>query len=262
MFNRHFVRDFFYNDYAMLVVVIANALLIFIGGFYKQSILFPIFDALFTVIFVVEAVTKISNSGWNGYWKDNWNRFDFIVLLLALPTLANVFVETSISTNVVLCFRVLRVFKSLRLFRFIPNIEGLISGVKLAFRASFFVSVAFVLFLLILSVFSTALFGDVAPQYFENPAISLYSTFKLFTVEGWYDIPDAIAENSSAGVAIFARIYFSLFLFAGGILGMSLINSIFVDAMVSDNNDEILRKLEKIEKLLEKKDKNNVSSVN
>lgn len=78
--------------------------------------------------------------------------------------------------------------------------------------------------------------------------ISFYSTFKIFTVEGWYEIPDLIAERSdSLGLAVFARIYFVLLLFGGGIFGLSLINSIFVESMMSDNNDEVIDKLNKLE---------------
>ena len=55
-------------------------------------------------------------------------------------------------------------------------------------------------------------------------------------------------------MAVFAKIYFSTLLFFGGIIGMSLVNSIFVDAMVADNNDEILKKLEQIEKKISKMD--------
>lgn len=39
-------------------------------------------------------------------------------------------------------------------------------------------------------------------------------------------------------------------LFLGGILGMSLINSIFVDAAVSDNNDDVKRELAEIKEML------------
>ncbi len=41
-------------------------------------------------------------------------------------------------------------------------------------------------------------------------------------------------------------------LFMGGIIGMSLVNSIFVDAMAADNNDEVLEKLSQLEKKLDK----------
>ena len=47
--------------------------------------------------------------------------------------------------------------------------------------------------------------------------------------------------------ASLVRIYFSLLLIAGGIIGMSLINSIFVDAMVSDNNDDVKAQLSEME---------------
>lgn len=65
-------------------------------------------------------------------------------------------------------------------------------------------------------------------------------------------MPDAVVSGGGSTIGVFARIYFSLLLFVGGILGMSLINSIFVDAMVSDNNDEVLEKLDRIEKQLQK----------
>ena len=51
-------------------------------------------------------------------------------------------------------------------------------------------------------------------------------------------------------MAVFAKIYFSIFLFVGGIIGVSLINSFFVDAMAEDNNEDVLIKLEEMEKLI------------
>lgn len=52
-------------------------------------------------------------------------------------------------------------------------------------------------------------------------------------------------------MAVAARIYFSVLLFFGGIIGMSLVNSIFVDAMAADNNDEVLEKLSQLESKLD-----------
>ena len=72
----------------------------------------------------------------------------------------------------------------------------------------------------------------------------MYSIFKIFTTEGWNLIPDAIASKTSPGVAILSTAYFIMILVTGGILGMSLVNSIFVDAMVEDNNDELEAKMD------------------
>ena len=131
------------------------------------------------------------------------------------------------------------------------HIDSLLNGIKLAFKASFIVTIGLIVFLLVFSIITTFLFGSSAPQFFGNPALSVYSIFRLFTIEGWYDMPEAIAANSGATMAVFARIYFSILLFVGGIIGMSLVNSIFVDAMAADNNDEVLEKLSHLEKKLD-----------
>ena len=121
----------------------------------------------------------------------------------------------------------------------------------MAFKASFIVTIGLIVLLLVFSIITTFLFGSFAPEYFGDPGLSVYSIFRLFTIEGWYDMPEAIAINGGTGMAIFARIYFSILLFLGGIIGMSLVNSIFVDAMAADNNDEVLQKLEQLERKLD-----------
>ncbi len=74
--------------------------------------------------------------------------------------------------------------------------------------------------------------------------------FRIFTVEGWYEIPDAIAAATSPAVAFLSKVYFSLLLGVFGLLGMSFINSVFVDAMVEDNNDDLKTQLDRIEQKL------------
>jgi voltage-gated sodium channel len=78
-------------------------------------------------------------------------------------------------------------------------------------------------------------------------------------VGGWYEIPDLIASRSSSLVEILSKLYFVGLLLGGGILGLSLVNSIFVDAMVSDNNEELERQVtrlsDKIDILTQKMEK-------
>lgn len=242
---------FLCNERIMLGAIIINTFILFIGGFWPGSQWPELCDAFFTIVFLLEAIAKITEHGWSAYWKQGWNKFDFIILLIALPSLVSIFIDYTMATNAILALRSLRLFKSFKLLHFIPNIHKLLKGVKLAFKASFLVLIAFIVFLVIFSILSSTIFGEIAPDYFGNPAISLYSIFRLFSVEGWYELPDAIATNSSPLWGLFARCYFSILLFLGGIIGMSLVNSIFVDAMAEDNNDEVLNKLNQIEKQLE-----------
>ena len=244
------------NERIMLMTIVFNTAVMFIGGFWPDSLLFELSDALFTLLFICEAIAKISEYGWKDYWNKGWNKFDFIVLIIALPTLASPFLEHTTATSTILALRSMRLFKSFKMLRFIPNIQKLLKGIQLAFRASLLVIVSFVVFLVIFSILSSTIFGSIAPEYFGNPAISLYSIFRLFSVEGWYELPDAIANYGTPFWGIFARCYFSVLMFLGGIIGMSLINCIFVDAMAEDNNDEVLEKLKQIEEQLDYLSKN------
>lgn len=237
----------FTNEKIILGAILANTVILFFGGFNAKSSLQEYCDAFFTIFFLIEACVKLRILGRRGYFKEAWNIFDFFILCLAIPSTIFNFTDIDINTNAFFCLRTIRAFKMFMMFRFVPNIENIFKGLKLALKASAVVCCGFFVFLLICSILSSALFCDYAPQYFGNPAISLYSTFRLFTIEGWYELPDAIAENASMTIGIFARAYFIILLFIGGIIGMSLINSIFVDTMVSDNNDEVLKKLKEIE---------------
>ena len=72
-------------------------------------------------------------------------------------------------------------------------------------------------------------------------------------MEGWYEIPEVITDYYSASPFIvnIVKLYFSLLLIVGGIIGLSLVNSVFVDAMVSDNNDELNKEVERLHKKID-----------
>ena len=136
------VRRFFTNDNVMLVLVLINTGIIFVSGFLpNQESTLVVIDSFFTLLFFIEAMVKIQVKGFTGYWNDGWNRFDFILVLLALPSCINIFGEFIPGTNVLLSLRTLRAFKAFRMLQFIPNIENLLKGIKLAFKASYMVTI-------------------------------------------------------------------------------------------------------------------------
>lgn len=248
MFKRLFLNDIF-----LLIIISVNALIIFLQGFF--NVISPMgqftemLDHIFTILFIIEALVKIQSFGTKGYFKDSWNIFDFSLVLIALPSLVVLFTPLEmVSLDFLLTLRILRVFKFFRVLKFIPNIENLLSGIFRALKSSVLIIFAFLIFNFIFAILSFSFFAEIAPEHFGNPLISFYTTFKVFTIEGWYEIPDLIAETTeSVGLAVFARIYFVLLLFGGGIFGLSLINSIFVESMMSDNNDEVLERMNQLE---------------
>lgn len=234
------LKNLFLNEFFILGLIIINAIVIFIDEFDIAHKALDYLEASITILFVVEILIKTSHYGIRKYFISNWNKMDFLLVLVSLPSLAILFYgEAIVETNIILTLRVLRVFKSFRLIRFMPEVDSFMKSIKRALQASYIIILGFVILVFITALISCSLFKDIAPEYFRNPVVSLYSIFQLFSVEGWYEIPNLIAERSSETTAFFAKLYFSILLMGGGILGLSLVNSIFVDAMVSDNTDDL-----------------------
>lgn len=250
-------KRFFLNDYCILMLIVANALIIFIQEFDVHEILLNYVEPFFTLLFMIEMVVKINHWGFRKYFSDGWNRFDFFLIIISIPSLGILFFGAdSLHLNILLTLRAFRVFKFFRLIRFFPNVSALIKSVKNAMKASYVVIAGFFLLLFIFSVVTCSLFKNTVPEYFNNPLNSFYSIFRLFSVEGWYEIPDLIATRTSPTVEIFSKLYFAILLLGGGILGLSIVNSIFVDAMMKDDSDnirdEIVRLGDKIDALTTK----------
>ncbi|MEL6275109.1 MAG: ion transporter, partial [Bacteroidota bacterium] len=97
----------------------------------------------------------------------------------------------------------------------------------------------------ILAILTCHFYGDIVPQHFGDPLISIYSIFQMFTLEGWYEIPnDIAAARPNTWIVGFTRLYFGLIVLIGGVFGMSLANAVFVDEMTMDNNAELEKKVD------------------
>ena len=242
------VFDYIISDGVVVFVIAVNALILFLDAFpsihAKYGRTLSLLDNICIVFFIVEAYHKIQSLGIRRYWADHWNKFDFFIVLICLPVLVDALVPTSTSELAVLTlFRLGRFLRFIRLMRFLPNSDHIWRGLSRALKAS--ISIFMVLFTLnlILAIGATMLFGDLpdpAPRYFGDPLTSLYTMFKVFTVEGWYEVPDELVKGEiDQTMVVLVRCYFVFSVLIGGILGLSLANAIFVDEMTTDNNEEL-----------------------
>ena len=230
----------------VMAVILVNSLVILLDASgIKWPWLIPI-DVACSLFFIVEMAVKMRHDGVLGYWRRGWNILDGTLVLLSLPSIVASFVPIT-DLSFVLILRLMRAFRFFRVIHFFPGAEQLGRNFRKALRESMSLFAGYLLIILVAAILSTSLFGHVAPQYFGTPWESIYSVFRLFTIEGWYDIPDSVATAYGTWGVLGVRLYFVLLLILGGVIGLSLINSVFVDAMVSDNNDEVLERIKDLE---------------
>ncbi len=244
----------FTNEWLILAAILLNSILIFVMGFegLHDNPFLSILDHFFTLFFILEILVKVAFNGWRTYINNSWNKFDFILVAISIPSLFELLVNIP-DISFLLVFRLLRVLRILRFMRFIPNISQMISGIVRAFKASVFVFVAIFIYNVLLAVLGSYLFRDASPEHFSNPLISLYSVFQVFTLEGWNEIPSSIVANMDpeSWRVPFTRVFFVFVVLTGGIFGMSIVNAIFVDEMVRDNNDDLESKIEELTKKID-----------
>ncbi len=237
------------NEKFIMIVICINAIIIFWQESTGATPILDIFDAACTLIFLGEIIAKQRKLGFLAYWKNGLNCFDGLIIILSLPSLFMYFFPDVIpNLSFLLALRMFRIFRFFRLVRVFPGIDVIFRNFFLALRQSYGIMLSYAVIVLAFALISCCMFSSAAPEFFATPFDSVYTIFRLFTIEGWYEIPDAVAQGlNMPAMAAFVRVYFSLLLIAGGIIGMSLINSIFVDAMVSDNNDDVKAQLAQME---------------
>lgn len=249
------------NDKFILSVIFINAIVIYLQESEIKWRILEYIDITCSLIFLAEMIFKHINLGIKGYWSNGWNKLDGTLVILSIPSIIMFFYPAHLADmSVLLTLRLLRTLRFFRVMHFFPGFSAIIDGFKLAMRQSYAVLLSFFVIIVIFGLINCSLFKDFAPEYFGTPMSSIFSVFQMCTIEGWYDIPNAVAEGAhSETLGHIISIYFCILLIMGGIIGMSFINSVFVDAMVSDNNDDVKKELEEmktqleeIKKLLEK----------
>jgi len=248
-----------FNDKNILAIILANVTIIYLHSFDYFNHYFQVFDVIdicFTVYFIIEIIYKIHSiqgknlmNRFNIYIKDSWNKIDFFSVVLALPSLGVMITEDLEVFAGFTVLRSLRVFKLLRIIEYIPEGKRISKQLFHALKAIFFIIFAFLIYSTIISLISVSLFKSSAPYYFSNAFDSFFTIFKIFSGDGFSDVVSEIESNSSLKFIYFTKFYFVFIVFTGSILGLSLINSIFIDQMnyiTEKSNEQEKSEIEKI----------------
>lgn len=255
-----------HNEELLMSLILINVGVLYLHTFDElipYYTFFEIIDLSFTLIFTIEITYKIfeieGSKKLAMYLKSNWNKIDFFSVVLSIPSIfAFFFYQFEVFTLFVV-LRSLRVFKFLRIIEYIPNGKRISSQMFKAFRSVMFIIFAFTIYSVIISLISVSLFKHYSPTYFHNAFDSFFTIFKVFSGDWFSDVVADIESNSGKGEVFMylTKFYFVFIVFTGSILGISLINSIFIDQMsLSDkkHENETDKLDEKLDLLLKKQE--------
>ena len=176
------VSRFFLNNRNIAICILLNTIVIFLLSFHRfQYVLLPL-DVAFTIFFIIEMIIKIKYFGIT-FFKDKECVFDLSIVVISTIPLFGLF-----SLDWIQVMRLTRIFKSLRLFELIPNYKKLLINFKLVVRSCVGILVGLSILIFLLSIILSSLYGNIVPEYFGNPLESIYSVFRLFSIEGWYPV--------------------------------------------------------------------------
>lgn len=160
-----------------------------------ESIL-EIANNVFVVFFTLEMTLKLTAYGWKYYWYVNWNKFDFVIVLLSLVALDERLLKEKLNFNVT----ALRIIRISRLLRMVKTSEGLRTLLKTLYMSiNNIINTALLLFLILFtfSVAGMSLFGQISLTKYDfinknvnfiNFYLSFMTLWRAATGESWNGI--------------------------------------------------------------------------
>jgi voltage-gated sodium channel len=236
-------------------VIVFNAILLGMETSYEiMAVAGPLIIALDTAclaIFVIEIGLKLYAQRL-GFFRSGWNIFDFVIVGISLVPGAQTFSV----------LRALRILRLLRVISVSPSLRRVVEGFVRALPGMGSVFLLMGMLFYIGSVMATKLFQDSFPDWFGDLGNSAYSLFQIMTLESWsMGIVRPVMEVYPYAWAFFVP-FIMVTTFAVVNLLVGLIVNSMQDAHAVESNaatdayrDEVLKRLEAIEKRLEARER-------
>lgn len=172
-------------------------------------------DRVMLFIFVVELATRLYAYGWR-FFTDPWSVFDFIIVGISLMPASGAFSV----------LRALRVLRVLRLMSAVPAMRRVVSGLLAAVPGMASIGALLGLIIYVAAVMATKLFGDIAPEYFDDLGTTLFTLFQTMTGEAWPDVAAAVMAQ-----APMAWIFFVVYILVSSFAVLNLFIAVIVSGM-------------------------------
>ena len=178
-------------------------------------------------VYIIEAALKLHVYG-KDYFKDGWNVFDFLIIVLSLVAIALTLFTLAVSIPIqvartIRMFRVVRVFKLLAVFR---KLRVIIEAIGRSIPSVLWTCLLLLIVLYVFDVLGVFAFSRDFPLYFGDLAAGLLTLFQVLTLEGWPEIARPIIMMYP-----FAWLYFVPFIVLTAFIMLNIILGIILDTI-------------------------------
>jgi len=186
----------------------------------RHGALLGVLDGIVLGIFVIEVILKLaahSPRPW-AYFRDGWNVFDFVIVVLCLLPMDFQFAV------------VLRLGRTLRLLRLVttlPKLQLLVGALIKSFSSMGYVGLLLGLMFYIYAIMGVHLFGGHAGENFGTLPLAMLALFQMITLDDWRDLYASV-QAPSPGIA---AVYFVSFILLGTMIMLNLFIGIIMNSM-------------------------------
>ena len=218
-------------EIGIIGIIIINAVLLGIGTSHTLNQQYGTWIHLFYEIalgiFVVEALLKMiaSSPRFLGYFRDGWNIFDFIIVILALIPVTGQFATVA---------RLARLLRVLRLVSTIRDLRLIVTALVRSIPSVGHVIMLMSIIVYIYAIIGHHFFSEHDPENWRNLGISVLTLFNVITLEGWTEVMYKAMELHQL-----SWLYFVSFV----VIGTFVVINLFI-AIIINNLDEA--KLERL----------------
>ena len=257
----------------ILFVILVNALVL---GLQTSSTInnaaggiLSVIDTVCLCIFIAEMLLKMIAYKFFGYFKNGWNWFDFIIILMSVLSGVAVFS----SFRILRVFRVFRSLKGLRGFKMVSSLKPMqviIGAIGKSIPGISWTALLLLVIYYIYSIIGVTCFGSEFQDWFGTIPAAMYTLFQVMTLESWsMGISRPVMDVFGA-----AWIYFVSFVLISSFVMMNVVVGIVVNAIsevaemnrkdeaeeagtvhIKDEIDAVKEHLAKLEALLDEQSK-------
>jgi voltage-dependent calcium channel L type alpha-1D len=193
---------------------------------------------IFTFLFAIEMIMKLSGFGFKRYFSEGFNIFDSFIVIMSFVELLSA--DSNSSLSVLRAFRLLRIFKIIRSWE---SLKKLLKTVLDSITAITNLAILIFLYLFISALLTKQFYpdelldGDGNPSRysFQSTGDSLVSVFIILTGENWNEIMvQVIAKYESFSSAP----VFILIVILGNWMLLNLFLAILLKALSTDDSSD------------------------